>query len=290
MSELGLVDTSGILRQQGVFLRQDSSGLGWQDLYVSSQEERPYSARLDAAPTHLLILHLTGPVTVSRGEGRSRLSRAVPRGGLFIHPAGQDLTVELGGRLDTIHAYLTDEALAQANDGLPVEPVGEVGAADPLIEQLLLKLAGVIRRWEPSARTYADHLTTMLAAQLAHRSRSGAGPEATVPPTGLSARQLSSVRELMEQRLAESLPIASLAAAASLSISQFTRQFRASTGESPHQYLLRLRLEQACRLLRTGASDITEVALSCGFSHQEHLTRVMRAKLGTTPAAVRRAG
>jgi AraC family transcriptional regulator len=94
----------------------------------------------------------------------------------------------------------------------------------------------------------------------------------------------------MEQRLAEPLPISDLAAAASLSVSQFTRQFRASTGESPHQHLLRLRLDQACRLLRTGTSSIGEVAVSCGFSHQEHLTRVMRARLGTTPAAVRRAG
>jgi AraC family transcriptional regulator len=94
----------------------------------------------------------------------------------------------------------------------------------------------------------------------------------------------------MEQRLAEPLPLSDLAAAASLSVSQFTRQFRASTGESPHQYLLRLRLQQACRLLRTVTSSISEVAASCGFSHQEHLTRVMRARLGTTPAAVRRAG
>ncbi|MER6926050.1 AraC family transcriptional regulator [Streptomyces spiralis] len=31
------------------------------------------------------------------------------------------------------------------------------------------------------------------------------------------------------------------------------------------------------------------MAVACGFSHQEHLTRVMRARLGTTPAALRRA-
>jgi AraC family transcriptional regulator len=57
-----------------------------------------------------------------------------------------------------------------------------------------------------------------------------------------------------------------------------------------HQFLLRLRLEAACRLLRTTCMPIAEVAAACGFSHQEHLTRVMRARLGTTPAALRRSG
>ncbi|MFJ9566321.1 helix-turn-helix domain-containing protein [Streptomyces fuscichromogenes] len=79
-----------------------------------------------------------------------------------------------------------------------------------------------------------------------------------------------------------------LAAAASLSPGQFTRQFRASSGHSPHQYLLSLRLERAGRLLRTGSAPVWQVAVECGFSHQEHLTRVMRRRLGATPAAMRR--
>ncbi|ETK30943.1 helix-turn-helix domain-containing protein [Microbispora sp. ATCC PTA-5024] len=290
MAELGLVDTCGILRQPWITSRRDSSGLGWEHLYVSAQQERPYRAEFAPAPTHLLILHLDGPVTVSRGQGRSWYSRQVPAGGLFLHPARRSLSVELGGGLDTVHAYLTDEALREADDGRPVELREELGTKDAMVEQLMLALHGVVRRWEPSARTYVDHLTGMLAAQLAHRHGAGRERPGRGTPSGLSPRQMSRVRELMEQRLAEPLPVADLAAAASLSVSQFTRQFKVSTGESPHQYLLRLRLQRACRLLRTGSSSIGEVAVGCGFSHREHLTRVMRARLGTTPAAVRRAG
>jgi AraC family transcriptional regulator len=43
-------------------------------------------------------------------------------------------------------------------------------------------------------------------------------------------------------------------------------------------------------LLRTGSLPIAEIAAGCGFSHQEHLTRVLRAHVGTTPAALRRIG
>lgn len=174
MTELGLADTNGILCQPWVRPERTSAGLGWDGLYVSSQAELPYRASFDAARTHLVILHLDGPVTVRRGHGRLSRSRQVPTGGLFLHPAGRDLTVELGGgNLRTVHAYLDDAALRDAR-GAPAEPV----------------------------------------------------------------------------ELAEELP--------------------------------------GCRLLRAGRLPIAEVAMRCGFSHQEHLTRVMRARLGTTPAAVRR--
>ncbi|MFJ4467926.1 helix-turn-helix domain-containing protein [Streptomyces sp. NPDC089424] len=289
MAELGLADTVGMLRLPGVRPRYSSAGLGWEHLYLSAQTEQSYRATFAPAPTHLLILHLSGPVTVRRGEGGAARSRAVPAGGLFLQPVGRELSVELGGPLDTVHAYLTDQALRDANEGRTVELSEELGASDPLAEQLMIALDVAVRRWEPSARTYVDHLTGMLAAQLARRH--AARPAARVPVrSGLSARQLTAVRDLIGERLAEPLPIADLAAAASLSVSQFTRQFRASTGQSPHQYVLGLRLEHACRLLRTGSAPIGQVAIECGFSHQEHLTRVMRARMDTTPAVVRRQG
>lgn len=296
MPELGIQDTAGILRQSWVSPDRTSSGLGWDQMYVSTQREKPYRAVFEPAPTHLLILHLDGPVTVRRRSGpsgRSVTARRIPPGGLFLHPADRELDVELLGGLGTIHLYLTDEALQRAHDEpRPVRLAEELGSSDPLVEQLVLALDGVVRRGEPSSRTYADHLAGMLAAQLArmHGDGDGGGTGGDRSPTGLMPRQLDAVRGLMELRIAEPLPVADLAAATDLSPSQFSRRFRASTGESPHQFLLRLRLDRARRLLRAGALPIAEVAVLCGFSHQEHLTRVMRAKLGTTPAAVRRAG
>jgi AraC family transcriptional regulator len=74
---------------------------------------------------------------------------------------------------------------------------------------------------------------------------------------------------------------------AGLSVSQFARQFKTTAGVAPHRYLLRMRVRQAELLLRTGSLPIAEVAARCGFSHQEHLTRVVRTHLGTTPGVLR---
>lgn len=97
MSELGLLDTGGILRQAWVAPDRTSSGLGWEHAYLSTQRETPYHSTFDGAPTHLLILHLSGPVTVRRRSGRSMRAQRIPAGGLFVHPAGRALDVELQG-------------------------------------------------------------------------------------------------------------------------------------------------------------------------------------------------
>jgi AraC family transcriptional regulator len=291
-NELGLLDTSGILRQPWVKPERTSAGLGWDRQYLSVQRERPYRESFRAAGTHLVILHLDGPVTVRRGEGTLSVSRNIAAGGLFIHPAGRDLTVELGGALSTVHLYLTED-LVQDAAGVdrPVELVEELGGSDRLLEQLVLSMDETLRRWEPAARTYLDQLSSMVAAQLVRRHGAGGltpGPVDQRAAGGLGDRQLAAVRAVMEERLAEPLSLTELASIAGLSVSQFSRQFKTRTGLAPHRFLLGLRVDQACRLLRSDRASIAEIAVRSGFSHQEHLTRVIRAQLDTTPGAIRR--
>lgn len=291
MGELTLSNTLGILSRPGVTTRRNSRGFGWEHLYLSTQREAPYEATMTGAPSHMVVLHLTGPVTVSGGPPGNVRRCDVPPGGLAVQPAGMDLKVHLTGPLDTVHAYLSDDVLRETQDGKPVELAAAVGALDPLVEQMMLNLDAVLRRWEPAARTYLDSLTRALAAHLGwrHGVRPGAAPEPIRPDrTGLSDRQLHAVRDLVEYCLSEPLPLERMAAAANLSVSRFARQFKARTGLTPHQFVLTRRVEEACRLLAHSAIPIGEVARRCGFSHQEHLTRVIRARTQTTPAVIRK--
>jgi AraC family transcriptional regulator len=291
VGELALSDTIGTLVQPGVTPERTSGGLGWEHLYLSRQRELPYEATMTGAASHMIVLHLTGPVKVRGGPPRLMRAGVVPRGGLAVQPAGADLEVHLDGEVDTVHAYLTDDVLREVRDGECVQISAEVGVLDPLVEQLVLGLDGVLRHWEPAARTYLDHLTRALAAQLAWRYsvRPMSPPEPVRPDSaGLGDRQLHAVRDLVEHGLSGPLPLDRLAAAANLSVSRFARQFKARMGLTPHQFVLARRVEEACRLLAHSAVPIGEVARRCGFSHQEHLTRVIRARTRTTPATIRR--
>ncbi len=81
----------------------------------------------------------------------------------------------------------------------------------------------------------------------------------------------------------------SMAATAGLSVSQFERTFRKAFGTTPRQQLMRLRVENACRLLRNGDDSIANIAVSCGFFDHAHFTRTFRRFMGMTPADYRNA-
>ena len=92
-------ETHGILLRPEHRIIAASDRLGWKSLYASMQREAPYGAAYAGVPDHLVILHLDGPVTVSRVLGKSWASRVIPPGGLFMLPGGIDFGVRLAATL-----------------------------------------------------------------------------------------------------------------------------------------------------------------------------------------------
>lgn len=91
----------------------------------------------------------------------------------------------------------------------------------------------------------------------------------------------------MHKRYAENLQMADLVDAAALSKSQFNRKFRRMFGTTPREYLLRVRVNAACRLLETTGLTITAIALETGFFDHSHFTRIFRRIMHVAPGAYR---
>jgi AraC family transcriptional regulator len=92
---------------------------------------------------------------------------------------------------------------------------------------------------------------------------------------------------LLETRLDRPIPMEDIAAACGLSHSWFSKRFRATFGISPRQWRLRSRLQCASMLLRDSRMSLAEIAETCGFSDQSHLTRVFTREMGAPPGAWR---
>lgn len=89
------------------------------------------------------------------------------------------------------------------------------------------------------------------------------------------------------EHLARRISVAELAQVACLSPSHFHAQFKDGVGLTPHQYLLKTRLDRASRLLRESGLPLIRIAEECGFSSQSALTTAMRRYLGLTPKRLR---
>ncbi|PYC27563.1 AraC family transcriptional regulator [Aquipseudomonas alcaligenes] len=89
------------------------------------------------------------------------------------------------------------------------------------------------------------------------------------------------------EHLARRITVIELAQVACLSPSHFHAQFKDAVGLTPHQYLLKTRLDHAARLLRESPLPLVRIAEECGFSSQSALTTAMRRYLGLTPKRLR---
>ncbi|WP_017937721.1 helix-turn-helix domain-containing protein [Zestomonas thermotolerans] len=103
-------------------------------------------------------------------------------------------------------------------------------------------------------------------------------------PTSLDLERLDAY---IVQHLSRRISVAELASVVCLSPSHFHAQFKDSVGLTPHQYLLKTRLDHASRLLRETQLPLVRIAEECGFSSQSALTTSMRRYLGLTPKRLR---
>jgi AraC-like DNA-binding protein len=104
---------------------------------------------------------------------------------------------------------------------------------------------------------------------------------------GLSPSAMRRVREYVEAHLGDSMDLATLATVAGLSIHHFAREFKQSTGFTPHHYLTQKRVQRAQEMLAHTALSLSEIAYAVGFSDQSHLARHFRQTLGVTPGQFR---
>jgi len=100
--------------------------------------------------------------------------------------------------------------------------------------------------------------------------------------------RINRVMDYIDMHLGDPLPLETLAEVAAFSKYHFHRIFYALRGETPGQYIQRLRLNRAARLL-LGNRDapVTEVALDSGFTDGAAFSRAFRLAYGTSPSAFR---
>src|SRR6266403_680807 len=91
------------------------------------------------------------------------------------------------------------------------------------------------------------------------------------------------------ENLREPLTLGKLAEAACLSPRQFTRVFRAETGQSPAKAIENLRLEAARFMLEQGRLPVEEIARATGFGDRERMRRSFLRTFGQTPQNIRNA-
>jgi AraC-like DNA-binding protein len=160
------------------------------------------------------------------------------------------------------------------------------GVEDPVIRALGTSLLPAIERPLAVSRMFVDHVLFALRTHVA--GRFGTPADRFTEAGGLAVWQERRAREFIEARLADNVALVDVARECELSVAQFARAFKRSTGLPPHRYLTERRIDRARLLLIRSDLPLADVAVRCGFADQSHFTKRFRRSMGVGPGSYRR--
>lgn len=132
------------------------------------------------------------------------------------------------------------------------------------------------------ANTLLSEVLITLLKRAATKASAGDGH-----PIHIDQKRVEMIIHLMQENLAGDLSLEKMAQAAGLGIAHFSHIFRKSTGHSPIEYLIKLRLQKAKELLGDFHLSIKEVAYSSGFKDYSHFSMMFTRAHGVSPSQYR---
>ena len=213
-------------------------------------------------------------------------------GSIIVVSRGTEDSVSFPKPVKRILLNLEPNALQQAfpdNDtGRDAELIAQWGVEDPQVEHILRALEADLEAGLPGGKLFGESLLCALAVHL-QRSYAVTPPRIVKPGNGLPRARLNRVVEYIEGNLDREIGLTALAETAGMSTHYFSELFKQSVHVSPHQYVLRRRIERARKLLADSRVTVLEAAVRSGFSDQSHFTKIFRRIVGVTPTGYRAA-
>lgn len=276
-----------------------TSGPGWRDVRVSvfslTATSEVFSMPTVAEP--LIVWVTSGQAeTQEREEDGSWQTHRIKRGSLFVTAAGAPYEFQwkrLGEESLEVMMVLLDLGLFE--DALQEVYAANAASAslrdisgfeDPALVSLLQGLRDEAERPEAS-KLFTRGLAQAICVHLA-RYYVELDHTLTKAATSLPAFKLRRITTWIAEHLAQAFSLAVLAEQAGMSEYHFNRLFKRAVGIAPSQYHIKLRINEARRLLRETDMTVIAIANEVGYSNPSHFSRIFRKDTGFSPSDYRR--
>jgi AraC family transcriptional regulator len=244
------------------------------------------------SPAHVLILRTGSPSHIEwRSNGRDHSAGLLP-GSVSLLPVGLRQAAKVFRPLPGVGSILQiqpaffNRGMGEIARGGKVELIRRMDLNDAQISRLMESLREDIAAGSPSGPLFGESVAMALSAHIAQRY-STLTTRLEAYRGGLSRSRLNRVLEYINANLSDSLALSVLAEVAGVNLYHFAKAFKQSTGETPHQYVLRRRIEQAKEFLRHPQVSVIEASARTGFVDQSHFSKVFRRIAGVAPSEYR---
>lgn len=235
--------------------------------------------------------------TMLRREGRVDYHILyIMQGACYLTEAGEAVTVPAGHLVlylpherqeyafraanETVSGYIhfsgtqVPEALAHLGLSGRVIAVGESGEGERIFREMVSEFQLKKPFWEEACAALLLRFLT-LAGRCARDLAAGVAPALR--------HRMDDVCRAMHRDLAEDRSVADYARMCHLSEGRFSHAFKESTGLSPKQYMMRVKVDAACQLLSGTGLSVAEVAEAVGIEDVNYFSRLIKKYTGRAP-------
>lgn len=161
---------------------------------------------------------------------------------------------------------------------------------DPVINNLGMALVPLFAYPQVAASAVLQHIAVAVCEHLmtGYRDEEIESPKGVRSPSRpLAVWQEKAALDFMRDNMASNITIAVIAESVGLSANHFSQCFKEVVGVTPHQWLMRTRLERSKELLAHPALSLNDIARECGFFDQSHFCKAFARHTGSSPTAWR---
>lgn len=234
-----------------------------------------------------IFTDVPSPVRTERQiDGRFKQEQVI-QGNCVIIPAHISQRVEWnrasGALMLAIDPTVFAQTIYEVVDPNQIELLPQFATADPFIYQIGVALKSALFKHSDRSRLYAETLVnTLILHLLEHYTTSRPNLRECVAGQ-LPQYKLQQVIDYIDAYLDRDLSLQELSNLVQMSPHYFSTLFKQSTGTTPHQYVIRCRIERAKYLMAQTKLSLAEIAIQVGFVDQSHLHRHFKRLIGVTP-------
>jgi AraC family transcriptional regulator len=259
----------------------------WKNIQFAHFRQPPCDVPEHMSSRHIICLNVGKPVRLEQVvDEQNETVYSVP-GDLAIYPAYLSQQFHWDKEAEFFNLFLEPSFLTTVgydvfgSDRLELIP-HLASLFDPLVGQIGFALKTSLEIDGKNSNLYADSIAYALVVHLLSRYSTNSRQIKTITG-GFTQQQWKQIADFIDTNLDRNISLTELAKILQLSPYHFAHLFKKSTNTSPHQYLIRCRIERAKQLIVMGNLSLAAIAQTVGFASQGHFTYHFKRLVGVTP-------
>lgn len=269
--------------------------LDWPDLLIFTSKLHPMRGQFAPVDNLLIIMIVDGEMkgTWCLGDQISEIN--LKPGELLIVPPDYSFSVDLSSTCKLTSIYVGKNILEElfvnysSSGGLFYRIDYKPHIEDVFLASMIFEVGSIIANIDNFSYMNVQYIVRVIVGRIISM-HSFVEYDGININHNIGSFKIKEIFDYIDKNISTNMVLDNLSSIAELSNTQFVRLFKRATNITPHQYIIRRRVEHARKLLLETDKSIVEIAYDCGFADQVHLTKSFGRIMGISPAAYRKTG